>query len=98
MNDERIMTVLLAPHVSEKATLSADKNRQHIFRVLPDAGKNEIKRAIEKLLKVKVAAVNTLNMKGKRKQFGRRSGKRANWKKAIVTLEQGHDIDFGGFE
>ena len=98
MNQERIMTVLLGPHVSEKTALSADKNNQHVFRVLPNAGKVEIKQAVEKLFTVKVAAVNTINMNGKRKLFGNRQGKRSDWKKAIVTLEQGHDIDFGGFE
>ena len=98
MNEERLMTVLLAPHVSEKTALNADKNNQHVFRVLPNANKGEIKQAVEKLFEVKVAEVNTINMKGKRKRFGARQGKRSDWKKAIVTLEQGHDIDFGGFE
>ena len=98
MNEEQLMTVLLAPHVSEKTALSADKNSQHVFRVLPSASKNEIKQAVEKLFEVKVAAVNTINMNGKRKRFGQRQGKRSDWKKAIVTLQEGHDIDFGGFE
>lgn len=98
MNEEQLMTVLLAPHVSEKTALSADKNSQHVFRVLPSASKNEIKQAVEKLFEVKVAAVNTINMNGKRKRFGQRHGKRSDWKKAIVTLQEGHDIDFGGFE
>ena len=98
MNQERIMTVLLGPHISEKTALSADKNNQHVFKVLKSAKKGEIKQAVEKLFEVKVAAVNTINMNGKRKRFGARRGKRPDWKKAIVTLEQGHDIDFGGFE
>ena len=98
MNEERIMTVLLAPHVSEKTAMSADKNNQHVFRVVRDAKKNEIKRAVEKLFEVKVLSVNTVNMSGKNKRFGQRHGKRADWKKAIVTLKSGHDIDFGGFE
>jgi len=98
MNEERLMTVLLAPHVSEKTALSADKNNQHTFRVIRNAKKTEIKQAVEKLFDVKVAAVNTINMNGKRKRFGQRPGKRSDWKKAIVTLEAGHDIDFGGFE
>ena len=98
MNQERLMTILLGPHVSEKTALSADKNNQHVFRVLPGAKKTEIKQAVEKLFEVKVAAVNTINMNGKRKRFGARQGKRPDWKKAIVTLEEGHDIDFGGFE
>ncbi len=98
MNQERIMTILLGPHISEKTALSADTNNQHVFKVLPSAKKNEIKLAVEELFDVKVAAVNTINMQGKRKRFGMRQGKRPDWKKAIVTLEQGHDIDFGGFE
>ncbi len=98
MNEEQLLTVLLAPQVSEKSALSADKNNQHIFRVLPNASKGEIKQAVEKLFEVKVAAVNTINMNGKRKRFGQRQGKRSDWKKAIVTLQEGHDIDFGGFE
>ena len=88
MNQERLMTVLLGPHVSEKTALSADKSNQHVFRVLPGAKKGEIKQAVEKLFEVKVAAVNTINMTGKRKRFGARQGKRSEKKKAIVTLER----------
>ena len=98
MNQERLMSVLLAPHVSEKTAIAADKNNQHVFRVIRDAKKEEIKKAVEKMFEVKVAAVNTINMNGKRKRFGQRLGRRSDWKKAIVTLEPGHDIDFGGFE
>lgn len=98
MNQERLMTVLLGPHISEKTANMADQNNQHSFKVIPSAKKEEIKKAVEKLFDVKVAAVNTINMKGKKKRFGRREGKRKDWKKAIVTLEEGHDIDFGGFE
>ncbi|MCY4641977.1 MAG: 50S ribosomal protein L23 [Gammaproteobacteria bacterium] len=97
MNEERIMSVLLSPHVSEKSALSADKNNQHVFRVISDAKKSEIKQAVEKLFDVKVAEVNTISMKGKRKNFGKRPGKRSDWKKAVVTLESGNDINFGGF-
>ncbi len=98
MNEERLMTVLVSPHISEKTTLSADKRNQHIFRVTPDAKKNEVKQAVEKLFKVKVTAVNTMNIRGKRKRFGQYQGRRSGWKKAVVTLEQGHDIDFNGSE
>ncbi len=98
MNQERLLTVLLGPHVSEKTAIAADKNNQHVFKVICSAKKQEIKKAVEKLFDVKVAAVNTINMKGKNKRFGQRAGKRTDWKKAIVTLEAGHDIDFGGFE
>ena len=98
MNEERLMTVLVSPHISEKTTLSVDKRNQHVFRVVPDAKKNEVKQAVEKLFKVKVTAVNTMNMRGKSKRFGQHQGKRPKWKKAIVTLEQGHAIDFSGSE
>ena len=97
MNEERLMTVLLAPHVSEKTAAGSDKHNQHVFRVAKSAKKSEIKQAVEKLFDVKVAEVNTINMQGKRKIFNRRPGKRPDWKKAVVTLEAGSDIDFGGF-
>lgn len=98
MNQERLLTVLLGPHISEKTSIQAEKNNQHVFKVIRGAKKEEIKKAVEKLFDVKVAAVNTINMNGKKKRFGQRAGKRSDWKKAIVTLETGHDIDFGGFE
>jgi large subunit ribosomal protein L23 len=98
MNQERLLTVLLGPHISEKTSIQAEKNNQHVFKVIRGAKKEEIKKAVEKLFDVKVAAVNTINMNGKKKRFGQRSGKRSDWKKAIVTLETGHDINFGGFE
>ena len=94
MNQERILQVLLMPHVSEKSTLAADRVSQHVFRVLPDANKLEIKRAVESLFNVKVASVNMVNMKGKRKRFGAVQGKRSAWKKAYVKLMPGYDIDF----
>lgn len=97
VSEERIMTVLLSPHVSEKTATSADRNSQHVFRVIRDAKKHEIKQAVEKLFDVKVTDVNTISMKGKRKNFGGRPGRRAAWKKAVVTLESGSDIDLGGF-
>lgn len=96
MNQERILQVLLAPHVSEKTTLAADSNGQHVFRVLKDATKTEIKQAVESLFEVKVAQVRVMNVKGKAKRFGNRDGKRSDWRKAYVTLEKGQDIDFAG--
>ncbi|MCY4421000.1 MAG: 50S ribosomal protein L23 [Gammaproteobacteria bacterium] len=97
MNEERLLTVLLGPHISEKTADGADKRNQHVFRVMRNARKSEIKAAVEKLFEVKVAAVNTISMQGKRKNFNRRPGKRADWKKAIVTLEADNDIDFSGY-
>ena len=94
MNKERIFQVLLAPHISEKATVVADQGNQFVFRVAGDASKPEIKKAVEQLFDVKVKAVQTLRTKGKTKFFGRTRGKRSVWKKAYVVLEAGHDIDF----
>jgi len=96
MNQERILQVLLAPHVSEKSTLAADANGQHVFKVLPGATKVEIKQAVEQLFEVKVAQVRVMNVKGKTKRFGQRDGKRSDWRKAYVTLAEGQDIDFAG--
>jgi len=98
MNQERIFKVLKAPHVSEKATLVADRSNQFVFKVAADATKTEIKKAVEKLWDVKVKSVNTLVAKGKTKRFGRSEGKRSDWKKAYVSLQEGFDIDFLGAE
>lgn len=98
MNQERIFKVLKAPHVSEKATVVSDRDNQFVFKVAKDATKAEIKAAVEKLWDVKVKAVNTLVMKGKSKRFGRSEGKRSDWKKAYVSLQEGFDIDFLGAE
>lgn len=96
MSNERLMKVLLAPHVSEKSAIAADTNRQFVFRVLPDANKAEIKDAVELLFEVKVDRVQVSNVKGKQKRFGQIQGRRASWKKAYVTLQEGHDIEFMG--
>lgn len=94
MSEARLYQVLLKPHMSEKATQSADKNRQYVFKVLPDATKQEIKQAVELIFRVGVESVQVLNTKGKRKGFGRIRGKRADTKKAYVGLKEGHEIDF----
>lgn len=94
MNKERIFQVLLAPYVSEKATIAAEKAGQVVFRVAKDASKPEIRTAVETLFDVKVASVRTVSVKGKTKMFGRMRGRRSDWKKAYVALETGHDIDF----
>ena len=98
MNEERLMQVLRAPHVSEKSTRVGDEARQVVFRVALDADKREIKRAVEKMFKVEVEGVQVLNVKGKRKGFQRTRGKRSDWKKAYVRLKEGHDIDFSAGE
>lgn len=96
MNKERVMKVLVAPHVSEKSTIAADKNRQFVFQVVRDANKAEVKQAVESLFNVQVEAVRVSNMQGKVKRFGQMLGRRNNSKKAYVTLKPGFDIDFTG--
>lgn len=96
MNQERLHQIILAPVISEKTSIAAEKYRQIAFRVLPDASKHEIKYAVETLFEVKVESVQSVNVRGKMKQTGRTWGKRSNWKKAYVKLQEGHDIDFLG--
>ena len=94
MNQERLYQVLVAPLVSEKATRVADDHGQVVFKVSIDANKLEVKKAVEKLFKVKVDGVRMIKVKGKVKfnRFG--LSHRNNWKKAYVQLAKGHDIDF----
>lgn len=94
MNQERLTKVLLAPIVSEKSTMVADRNSQVAFRVLQDATKPEIKAAVELLFKVKVESVQVLNTRGKTKRFGRYEGRRRNERKAYVSLAPGQEINF----
>lgn len=93
-SNERLMTVLLAPVISEKGTFIADKHEQVIFRVHPDATKPEIKAAVELMFKVEVDSVQVSNVKGKEKRFGRFIGRRRSWKKAYVSLKAGQEINF----
>jgi large subunit ribosomal protein L23 len=97
MNQERLMRVIVAPVISEKATLVGDTRRQVVFEVLPDATKAEIKAAVELLFKeqkVEVGAVNVVNVKGKEKRHGRFVGRRKNIRKAYVSLKGEGDINF----
>ena len=96
-NEERLMTILLAPVVSEKATQIADQHNQIIFRVRPDATKKDVKAAVELLWKekkVEVESVQIVNVHGKQKRFGAYQGRRRNWKKAYVSLKPGQEINF----
>jgi large subunit ribosomal protein L23 len=97
-NADQLMNVVLAPIVSEKSTLVADKNDQVVFRVADAATKPEIKAAVELLFKVKVESVQVLSVKGKQKRFGRMQGRRRSWKKAYVCLAPGQEINFGALE
>lgn len=93
-NQERLLQVLRAPQISEKATYVADKNEQVVFIVAPDATKPEVKAAVELLFKVEVKSVQISVLKGKAKRFGRFMGRRSNVKKAFVCLMPGQEINF----
>ena len=94
MNQERLYTVLLEPHFSEKVSVLGDKANQYGFKVAKDATKAEIKEAVEKLFNVTVEGVSTLNVKGKVKRTGRGVSRSKNWKKAYVRVAEGQEIDF----
>lgn len=93
-NQERLLQVLLAPQISEKATMVAERNNQVVFIVTPDATKPEIKAAVEMLFNVRVSSVQVANAKGKAKRFGRTMGRRSDVRKAFVRLEAGQEINF----
>jgi len=92
----RLAQVLVAPIVSEKATMAAEKHNQVLFKVLRDATKPEIKAAVELLFKVDVESVQTVVQKGKVKRFGRSIGRRDHVKKAYVSLKAGQELNFSG--
>ena len=91
-NEERILKVLLTPHVSEKTTFAQEKG-QYVFKVMSNANKLEIKKAVELMFKVTVKRVQVSNVKSKLKKFGRREGWRKGWKKSYVTLPEGQSIN-----
>lgn len=95
MNQERMLTIIMGPHISEKSSIISEENNQVTFKVACDATKPEIKKAIEGLFNVEVKEVQVLNVKGKRKRTARGKFRtRPSWKKAYIRLEQGHEIDF----
>lgn len=98
MNQDRLMTVLVGPHVSEKSSVMSELNNQICFKVRRDSTKKEIAQAVEMMFEVKVEGVTVANVRGKSKRFGQTRGKRADWKKAYVKLAAGDDIDFLGAE
>ncbi|MES2998736.1 MAG: 50S ribosomal protein L23 [Pseudomonadota bacterium] len=93
---QRRFTLIKRPHTSEKSSIVADKYHQFVFEVRADANKSEIKQAVESLFSVKVNAVQLLNVKSKRRRFKQIEGHIKAWKKAYVSLQAGHDIDFTG--
>jgi large subunit ribosomal protein L23 len=95
---ERLMQVLLGPHVSEKATAFAEGGNRVVFEVRSDATKTDVRQAVELLFEVKVERVSIVRIPSKSKRFGQRAGVRTGWKKAYVRLAPGQDINFLGTE
>ena len=93
MIQERLLKVLKAPHISEKATNNTEKSNTIVFKVALDANKAEIAQAVAELFEVKVDSVRTVVVKGKTKRHGARIGRRSDWKKAYVTLAEGQSLD-----
>jgi len=93
MSRERLMSVLIGPHVSEKSVRVSDGANQFVFRVRRDATKPDIKAAVELMFEVKVADVNVVNVAGKNKRFGQRLGRRQDFKKAYVRQQPGQKIE-----
>jgi len=96
MNQERLLKIILSPHVSEKAAIASEKRAEYVFAVVKDAAKPEIKDAVELLFKTKVKSVRVVNVKTKPKRFGQIQGRSKAWKKAYVTLQSGQSIDYTG--
>ena len=96
MNEERLLKIILSPHLSEKANMAMQNNRQYVFRVCKTATKPEIKDAVENLFKTKVQLVRVVNVKSKPKRFGAIQGRSKGWKKAYVTLQEGQQIEYAG--
>lgn len=94
MNREELMSVLIAPHVTEKTSLAMQNHNQYTFRVRRDATKTDIRKAVELMFEVKVAGVQVVNEPGKSRRFGRHAGRTQDWKKAYVSLAEGQSIDY----
>ena len=98
MSKNRLYQVLLSPRVTEKTTRMSEQSNQYVFRVIKDANKSEVKGAVEMLFDVSVESVRIVNVKGKNKSFRQRLGRRSDWKKAYVRVQEGQVIDFLGGE
>lgn len=96
MNQERLLKIILSPHISEKATIGADKRNEYVFRVIDNATKPEIKDAIEFLFNAKVKSVHVVSVRSKKKLFRGIEGKRKAWKKAYITLQSDQKLDIIG--
>lgn len=93
MKEERWLTIIKSPHISEKSAAGNHEYQQYVFKVIQDATKPEVKKSIEHLFNVKVKSVCISNVKSKPRRLGQRLGRRNGWKKAYVTLAKGNEID-----
>jgi len=98
MNNNHLYKVLVSPRVTEKTTRVGENSNQYVFRVVSDASKADVKGAVELLFEVNVESVRIVNVKGKTKSFRMRPGRRSDWKKAYVRVQEGQVIDFLGGE
>lgn len=96
MNQERLLNIVLSPHISEKSTIAAEKHNEYVFQVIENATKPEIKDAVEFLFNAKVKSVRIVNVRPKKKMFRGLEGKKKGWKKAYVTLLADQKLDFVG--
>lgn len=94
MNRDQLMSVLIAPHVTEKTSLAMQNHNQYAFRVRRDATKIDIRKAVELMFDVKVSGVQVVNETGKSRRFGRTAGRTQDWKKAYVSVAEGQSIDY----
>ena len=94
MNKEQLMSVLIAPHVTEKSSRAMQNHNQYTFRVRRNATKTDIRKAVELMFDVKVSGVQVVNEPGKQRRFGKILGRTQDWKKAYVSLAEGQAIDY----
>jgi large subunit ribosomal protein L23 len=96
MNQERLLKVILSPHISEKASIGTEKNNQYVFQVIKCATKPEVKDAVELIFNTKVKSVRIVNVKTKTKTFRGTKGTRSGWKKAYVVLQADQKLEVAG--
>ena len=90
---DNLYKILRRPITTERSMIFKDMHNKYVFEVDRQVNKNDIKKAVEEIFKVKVQKVNTMNFLGKTKRFRNKTGKRSNWKKAIVSLQEGYTIE-----
>ena len=94
ISEERLLKILLSPHVSEKSSISTEQFNTVVLKVLNNSTKYEIKCAIKKIFNVEVESVKTLKIKGKKKRQSNRIIQKSNWKKAYIKIKKGYNLDF----